>query len=183
MGSRVHRRRVRAEHACCSALQSLKYAGNLFGCRALSTLAEGGLASKLAKDYKENRHGVVSRAPAFEVEFVSWLEHMVVNGADYNMSEQDRLTLGRLRICIGASLRHDDLKRTATSTCSFLMENESVVIRGLIGCAVRTKTKPRHWVCSGHSVSGPSELSSQGVGGSKPQSSFSGQARRGVGSR
>ena len=117
------------------------------------------MSSKLAKDYKADRPGVVSRAPAFEVEFVSWLERMVVHGCDHGMSEQDRLTLGRLRICIGASLRHDDLKRTSTSTYSFLMEHESVVVRGLVGCAVRTKTQPRHWVCSGHSVSGPLELS------------------------
>eukprot|EP00971_Amphidinium_carterae_P334172 6469286-Amphidinium_carterae.1 len=98
---------------------------------------------KLATDWRSSKQRLPNQAQAFTKPVVQWLESMVLNAQEGDAS---RLLCGRYRLLIGASLRGDDLRRTAPSSLEWLEHNGSQ--RALLGVAPTTKTGPRQWICS-----------------------------------
>eukprot|EP00971_Amphidinium_carterae_P351889 6492323-Amphidinium_carterae.1 len=98
---------------------------------------------KLAADWRQSKHKLPNQAQAFPKHVVEWLESMVLNGEQCDVS---RLLCGRYRLLIGASLRGDDLRRTTPLSLEWLEHNGER--RALLGMAPSTKTGPRQWICS-----------------------------------
>ena len=85
-----------------------------------------------------------SRAPPFDLGMIRYLEEVVINE---KAKFADRVLASRVRIMIGSFLRWDDLMGTLPSSLQWIAASDGSV-RGLLGFAPVTKTKPRQWCCS-----------------------------------
>ena len=86
-----------------------------------------------------------SQAPMFTVETMDYLEQVVT---EPNLPKGYRVAAGKLRLCIQASLRWDDLAKTHFSNVEWIRrkgENKVVGLRSKFG---ESKTGPRPWVAS-----------------------------------
>ena len=100
---------------------------------------------KRLTDRYAKRAGKGSQAPAFPRPFLEFLERTTL---DLAVPKPLRLLSGRLRLCAQASIRYDDLLRTALRSCEWIRDRGTVNIRGLRSKAAQTKTGPRVWVAS-----------------------------------
>eukprot|EP00435_Cladocopium_sp_Y103_P057110 s1830_g19.t1 len=99
---------------------------------------------KLADDYAA-KAPPRSGAPHFNVDFLGYLESVVLNEG-YSLVE--RVTAGKLRLCIQTSIRHNDLLSTPLRMmewCRFLGSEKAAGVRAK---APRTKSGVRPWVAS-----------------------------------
>ena len=71
---------------------------------------------------------------------------------DESRSAPDRLVLGRLRLGIQTSTRHDDRLHTPIARCEWVRNRGATSVRGLRSRASQTKTKARYWAASYLSV-------------------------------
>ena len=86
-----------------------------------------------------------SQAPMFTVETMDYLEQVVT---DPSLPKGYRVAAGKLRLCIQASLRWDDLAKTHFANVEWIRrrgENKVVGLRSKFG---ESKTGPRPWVAS-----------------------------------
>ena len=86
-----------------------------------------------------------NQAPMFTVETMDYLEQVVTEA---NLPKGYRLAAGKLRLCIQASLRWDDLARTSFANVEWIRrkgENKIIGLRSKFG---ESKTGPRPWVAS-----------------------------------
>ena len=95
-------------------------------------------------EYVELHQAVVKRAAPYSINFLHWLESMVLNE---EFADTDRLVCGRWRIMVQASIRFDDMKRTPVGQCLWVVDKDGNK-RALWARATQTKTSPRKWICS-----------------------------------
>ena len=97
---------------------------------------------KMADDY--SRTAPPSKpAPFLGVPFMEYLEGVVV-AEERPLFE--RVTAGKMRLCIQASIRHSDLTRTPLRDVQWCRESGSEKCLGIRAKAPITKTGPRPWV-------------------------------------
>ena len=106
---------------------------------------------QLCRSYKESGTSDVYRAKGYTKRFLIWLECMA-SGLISNFSDVDRLVCGRVRLAAGASIRHDDSKRTPIANLSWV-KTPLGATRGIVTRSGQTKTFPRHWACSAEAIS------------------------------
>ena len=94
------------------------------------------LALRYAQLHTIDRKG----APMFNRAFMHTLERMVL---DPLLNTPQRIVAGKLRICIQASIRHDDLTSTPLAACEWVRRRGEVGIVGLRARAWKGKTHAR----------------------------------------
>lgn len=103
-----------------------------------------GRAKRLALRYAQlsvlDRKG----APMFNRRLMETLEKVL----DPVVPSPQRIAAGKLRICIQASIRHDDLNSTPLGACEWVRRRGEVLVVGLRARAWKGKTHARAWVCS-----------------------------------
>ena len=99
---------------------------------------------KIADDYSRK---APERNPAdfLEIPLLDYLERAVL---DTSRSLAERVTCGKWRLCVQASIRHDDLSHTPLARTEWCRLNGGTSILGLRALAPTTKTGPRPWVAS-----------------------------------
>ena len=102
-------------------------------------------AKRLALSFANSRLGPVSRAPCF---FRATLVALEVAVTDPFLTKPVRVACGKLRLCIQASTRFDDVLNTPLSGCEWIRRPGEKEIIGLRSRAVRGKSGPRLWVAS-----------------------------------
>ena len=105
-------------------------------------------AKRLSDSYAKARPSVLERAPGFTKATMCALEAIVL---DVFMSRPARVAAGKLRLCIQASIRHDDLSNTPLSACEWARRPGERKIVGLRSRAATGKTGPRPGVGSARS--------------------------------
>ena len=114
--------------------------------RAFGFVPDGphwGRAKRLCSQYAQSKEGGVSKAPAFVKDTMVALELLV---KDEKAPITHRVTAGKLRLCVQASIRHSDLQNTPLSAFEWVRRPGSQVIVGLRSKARRGKTGPRLWI-------------------------------------
>ena len=101
--------------------------------------------SRLANNYARDARGLVNRAPEIDACVVKLAEQCV---CDVGRSLPDRVLMGRFRVSVQATIRHDDLSNTPVAQCEWVRNAESGLVRGLRSVAAQTKTTIRPWVAS-----------------------------------
>lgn len=107
-------------------------------------------AKRLADLYAKAKEGPVSRAPALGRGTLEALENMVL---DVFLERPVRVAAGKLRLCVQASIRYDDLLNTPLRCCEWVRRPGEEGVVGLRSRAVRGKSGPRLWVASLRGVS------------------------------
>ena len=132
----------RGKKTPASLLHAVQFFGNAFGYHSDSfrCMRCRKLADTHAKEDKPR-----SQAPMFNVKTMEFLEQTITNP---RLSKGLRVTAGKLRLCIQASLRWDDLQRTPFGNVEWVRrrgENRVVGLRSKFG---DSKTGPRPWIAS-----------------------------------
>ena len=102
-------------------------------------------AKRLALSFANKRANPVARAPCFMKATLLALEMAVEDGY---LPKPARVACGKLRLCIQASTRYDDLLNTPLSECEWVRKPGERAVIGLRSRAIRGKSGPRLWVAS-----------------------------------
>ncbi len=127
--------------------QGILYAVDFFG-KALGFDVNGShfnRARRLALRYSQMAKKERCGAPMFSRVTLVALERILL---DEDAPLNYRVTAGKLRLCVQASIRHSDLNFTPISSCEWIRRRGEVTVVGLRARAVRGKTGPRAWVAS-----------------------------------
>lgn len=132
----------RGKKTPASLLHAVQFFGNAFGYHSDSfrCMRCRKLADAHAKVDKPRSQGRM-----FNVQTMEFLEQAITNP---RLSKGLRVTAGKLRLCIQASLRWDDLQRTPFGNVEWIRrrgENRVVGLRSKFG---DSKTGPRPWIAS-----------------------------------
>jgi hypothetical protein len=122
-----------------------------------------------ARDWQAANAKEPRRAPPHSIAFLKWMEAYIL---DLEKPAPRREVIGRHRLRCQASIRHDDMRRTAVSRCAWVGWAPNLIpsttasgwadppdpddgppLRGLVTRAYATKTVPRHWSASALGVS------------------------------
>lgn len=123
-------------------VNAIRYFGEAFGVDSSAVLCRR--VRKLTDSYcKQTRPK--SQAPMLTVKTLELLEGTVVNPA---IQKGIRIGAGKLRLCVQASLRWDDLARTPLANVEWVSRKGSYSIAGLRSRFGDSKTGPRPWVSS-----------------------------------
>ena len=125
----------------------LIYAVDFFGI-AFGYTAVGGhwnRAKRLAGSYASSKTEPTSRAACFVKATLLALEQAVL---DPFLSVPERIACGKLRLCVQASVRYDDLLNTPLHRCEWVRRPTKVEIIGLRSRALRGKTGGRSWIAA-----------------------------------
>ena len=130
-----------------SFLFALEYYSVLFG--FVTPKIELRRWKKIAEDYQSR---APERKPAayLDVKLLGYLEHLV---KDTGRSMAERITAGKLRLCVQASIRHSDLTSTPMGLIEWCRYKGSCHTLGLRAKAPVTKSGPRLWAASHLGVS------------------------------
>eukprot|EP00435_Cladocopium_sp_Y103_P034639 s1626_g9.t1 len=123
-------------------LYSLEYFSVLFGFQ--TPKIQFRRWKRLADDYAD-KAPPRSGAPHFNVDFLGYLEVVVL---DVKRSPVERVTAGKLRLCIQASIRHNDLLSTPMNMMEWCRFMGSTKAAGVRAKAPHTKSGVRPWVAS-----------------------------------
>ena len=104
-----------------------------------------GRAKRLALRYAQLSTLDRKGAPMFNRLLMETLERIIL---DPVLPSPQRIAAGKLRICIQASIRHDDLTSTPLGACEWVRRRGEVHVVGLRARAWKGKTHARAWVCS-----------------------------------
>ena len=126
-----------------SFLYSLDYFATAFG--FLATGGSWNRAKRLAGVYASSKVTPTSRAPLFTKTTLASLEVAV---QDPFLSRPERIACGKLRLCVQASIRFDDLLNTPLNRCEWVRRPGEKTIIGLRSRALRGKTGARHWIAA-----------------------------------
>ena len=102
-------------------------------------------AKRLALRYAQADSDIPNRAPMFRRKTLFALEQICL---DPCLPDPWRVAAGKLRLCVQASIRHDDLLNTPLKNCEWIRRSGEPGIVGLRSKAARGKTGPRLWVAS-----------------------------------
>lgn len=132
----------RGKRTPASFLHAVQFFGNAFGysSNSFKCMRCKKLADSHAKADKPR-----NQAPMFNVRTMEFLEHAVTNP---RLAKGLRVTAGKLRLCIQASLRWDDLQRTPFSNVEWVRRKGENAIVGLRSKFGDSKTGPRPWIAS-----------------------------------
>ena len=123
-------------------VNAIRYFGEAFGVDSSAVLCRR--VRKLTDSYcKQTRPK--SQAPMLTVKTLELLEGTVVNPA---IQKGIRIAAGKLRLCVQASLRWDDLARTPLANVEWVRRKGCERIAGLRSRFGDSKTGPRPWVSS-----------------------------------
>ena len=100
---------------------------------------------RLAVRYAKAKPGLASRAPIFQKETLKALEAMVM---DPYLGRPSRISAGKLRLCVQASIRYDDLLHTPIGSLEWVRRRGSSTIVGVRAKSTQGKNKARPWVAS-----------------------------------
>ena len=134
-------------HTPKSFLFALEYYSVLFG--FTTPKIELRRWRKIAEDYQV-RAPPRKPAPYLDVKLLGYLEDMV---KDPTREKAVRITAGKLRLCVQASIRHSDLTSTPMSLIEWCRYKGSLHTLGLRARAPVTKSGPRLWAASHLGVS------------------------------
>ena len=132
----------RGKRTPTSFLHALQYFGDAFGCDSNAVKCKR--CRKLA-DVHAKADKPRSQAPMFNVKTMDFLEQSVTNPM---LGKGYRIAAGKLRLCIQASLRWDDLQRTPFMNVEWVRRTGENCIIGLRSKFGDSKTGPRPWVAS-----------------------------------
>ena len=104
---------------------------------------------RLSLRYAQSKPAGTNRAEAFCKSTIAALEYITL---DAFVSRPQRIACGKLRLCIQASMRYDDLLNTPLGCCEWTRKPGSDKICGLRARAKRGKCGPRLWVASNRGV-------------------------------
>ena len=104
---------------------------------------------KLALDYSK-KSPESTQAPHLPVSVLNYLEKAVL---DDSRPMIERVTMGKWRVCIQASIRHSDLAGTEMSRLEWCRVVGGKAVLGLRAKASRTKSGPRPWAAAWLGVS------------------------------
>ena len=132
----------RGKKTPASFLHAIQFFGNAFGYHSDSfrCMRCRKLADTHAKVEKPR-----SQAPMFNVKTMEFLEQTITNP---RLSKGLRVTAGKLRLCIQASLRWDDLQRTPFCNVEWIRRRGENLVVGLRSKFGESKTGPRPWIAS-----------------------------------
>ena len=102
-------------------------------------------AKRLALRYAQADSDLPNRAPMFCRKTLFALEQICL---DPCLADPWRVAAGKLRLCVQASIRHDDLLNTPLKDCEWIRRSGEPGIVGLRSKAARGKSGPRLWVAS-----------------------------------
>lgn len=123
-------------------VNAIRYFGEAFGVESSAVLCRR--VRKLTDSYcKQTRPK--NQAPMLTVKTLELLESTVVNPA---IQKGIRIAAGKLRLCVQASFRWDDLSRTPLTNVEWVRRKGSERIAGLRSRFGASKTGPRPWVSS-----------------------------------
>ncbi len=109
---------------------TLLYSLDFFG-KAFGFCLEGNLwdrCRRLANRYVNLKPADVNRAPPFRKDFMATLERIVL---DQNRSDAERVVCGKLRLCVQASVRYDDILHTPLASCQWIRKRGETAVVGL----------------------------------------------------
>ena len=127
--------------------QGLLYAVDFFG-KAFGFGVAGShfdRAKRLSLRYAQMTKVERCGAPMFTRTTLVALERILL---DQGAPIAHRVTAGKLRLCIQASIRHSDLNYTPISCCEWIRRRGEIDIVGIRAKALRGKTGARAWVAS-----------------------------------
>ena len=127
--------------------QTLLFALDFFG-KAFGFPVAGAAwnrSKRLAVRYAKARPGLASRAPIFQKETLMALEAIVM---DPYLGRPSRVSAGKLRLCVQASIRYDDLLHTPIGSLEWVRRRGSSTIVGVRAKSTQGKNKARPWVAS-----------------------------------
>ena len=128
-------------------LQAFLYSVDFYA-KALGFTVGGGhfqRAKRMALRYSQMNRTDRKGAPMFTRATMIALEKIT---CDPLVQVAQRVAAGKLRLCIQASIRHDDLANTPLSSCEWVRRRGDIHIVGLRGKARRGKSGARAWVAS-----------------------------------
>ena len=102
-------------------------------------------ARRLALSFAKSKVTPTSRAPGFLKATLAALEQCVL---DAYLQKPERVACGKLRLCIQASTRSDDVLNTPLAACEWVRRPGERQIIGLRSRALRGKSGARLWVAS-----------------------------------
>ena len=126
-----------------AVLYSLDFFSKAFGFELKSSTLER--IRRLAQRYAQSKPDLVSRAESFSKEFILFLEKAVL---DPLFPKAFRTVCGKLRLCIQASIRYDDLLNTPLSAFEWARRRGEAHVVAIRSRALRGKSGARLWVCS-----------------------------------
>eukprot|EP00435_Cladocopium_sp_Y103_P061748 s675_g23.t1 len=102
-------------------------------------------ARRLALSFAESKAAPTSRAPGFIKATLAALERCVM---DPYLSKPERVACRKMRLCVQASTRYDDILNTPLSACEWVRRPGEKKVIGLRSRALRGKSGARLWVAS-----------------------------------
>ena len=126
---------------------TLLYSLDFFG-KAFGFSVEGNLwdrCRRLANRYVHLKPADVNRAPPFRKDFLATLERIVL---DQTRSDAERVVCGKLRLCVQASVRYDDILHTPLASCQWIRKRGETAVVGLRSISSQGKHHARYWVAS-----------------------------------
>ncbi len=99
------------------------------------------LSEKVARNPVQGRVG----APLFTREFLIALEDLVL---DPFLPKPQRISAGKLRLCVQSSTRYDDIANTPLSQCEWVRRPGELDVVALRARSLRGKTGSRLWIAS-----------------------------------
>eukprot|EP00435_Cladocopium_sp_Y103_P072453 s30_g40.t1 len=130
-------------HTPQTLLYALDYFGKAFGFDPTGTVWNR--AKRLAVKYAKSKPALTNRAALFSKQTLIALEKMLLN-EDFPTVE--RITAGKLRLCVQAAIRWDDLVHTPLSSLEWIRRRGESAIIGIRAKTTQGKTKARPWVAS-----------------------------------
>ena len=100
---------------------------------------------RLANRYVHLKPADVNRAPPFRKDFLATLERIVL---DQTRSDAERVVCGKLRLCVQASVRYDDILHTPLASCQWIRKRGETAVVGLRSISSQGKHHARYWVAS-----------------------------------
>ena len=126
-----------------TVLYSLDFFGKAFGFCLESNLWDR--CKRLANRYSNLKPSDVNRAPPFRKDFLATLERIVL---DTTRSDAERVVCGKLRLCVQASVRYDDILHTPLASCQWIRKRGETAVVGLRSISSQGKHHARYWVAS-----------------------------------
>eukprot|EP00435_Cladocopium_sp_Y103_P006215 s202_g2.t1 len=124
-------------HTPQTLLYAVDYFGKAFGFDPTGTV--WGRAKRLSVKYAKSKPGLTNRAALFSKQTLVALEKMLLS-EDFPMVE--RITAGKLRLCVQASIRWDDLLHTPLSSLEWIRRRGESAIIGIRAKTTQGKTHP-----------------------------------------
>ena len=130
-------------HTPQTLLYAVYYFGKDFGYDPTGTAWNR--AKRLSVKYAKSKPGLTNRAALFSKQTLIALEKVLLNEG---FPTVERITAGKLRLCVEASIRWDDILHTPLSSLEWIRRRGESAIIGIRAKTTQGKNKARPWVAS-----------------------------------